>query len=186
MLRPKPGGRCPPSSLPKGPLPGWPFAQGESCPGGPLPREKVTQGALCPGGKLPRGDLSPRAYAFDVWNCEKTLFYLEIHDELWIKVPSVVFPGYDLSSQHSCISSILQRNRQTLEKTTLRSTSKLRSKSYHRVAHWKFGRGSPTSPVTMIHFHCLCEVKSRYEKEAGIYIIWVTFLWRGQLFDRCH
>ena len=100
MLRPKPGGRCPPSSLPKGPLPGWPFAQGESCPGGPLPREKVAQGALCPGGKLPRGDLSPRAYAFDVWNCEKTLFYLEIHDELWIKVPSVVFAGYDLSSQH--------------------------------------------------------------------------------------
>ena len=26
-------------------------------------------------------------------------------------------PVYDLSSQHSCISSILQRNRQTLEKT---------------------------------------------------------------------
>ena len=95
-------------------------------------------------------------------------------------------PGYDLSSQHSCISSILQRNRQTLEKTTLRSTSKFRSKSYHRVAHWKFGRGSPTSPVTMMHFHCLCEVKSRDETEAGIYIIWVTFLWRGQLFDRCH
>ena len=44
MLRPKPGGRCPPSSVPKGPLPGWPFAQGESCPGGPLPRRKVAQG----------------------------------------------------------------------------------------------------------------------------------------------
>ena len=56
MLRPKPGG----------PLPGA-LCPGALCPGGPLPREKVAQGALCPGGKLPRGDLSPRAYAFDVW-----------------------------------------------------------------------------------------------------------------------
>ena len=85
--------------MPGGQMPGQ-----DRCPGKTYARVEKCPGDICPPGHLPL--MSEMV--------QKLCFNLKCMMKSVLNVPSVVYPGYDLSSKDSCCSSIFQKKQADL------------------------------------------------------------------------